>query len=86
MSATQKAKMMHDYKHCFLILRNMVAQGENDKLIKYLDVMVGECLQAEQVKYTGNESIDVILEQKKQVAQRLNIDVAYDCNLVDNDR
>lgn len=71
-------KVVHDMKHHFLALRGLLTEHNMQKMETYLSDVEKEFVNLKMKKWTENEIVNLILNQKKSLAQKAGIDFQVD--------
>lgn len=80
-NSLEKSKQMaHDVKNHFLIIKEMGEKNNIPELLKYVDELCDEYSQTKSRTWTGNKIIDLVLNQKKSIAEEMKI--RFDINSV----
>lgn len=66
-------QMTHDVKNHFLVIREMVEKNKLLELLEYVDELCEEYSSTKYRGWTGNQIIDLILNQKNAIAKQNNI-------------
>ena len=66
----QSRQMTHDVKNHFLIIKEMGEKNNISELLKYVDELCNEYSNTKNRIWTGNQIIDLILNQKKAIAEQ----------------
>lgn len=82
-SEAEKAKMLHDHKHDFLLMKQLVSNGQQDALLEFLDEKILISDQAKGKYYTGNAMADFVLAMKEARAVDENIDFQVECTTLE---
>lgn len=73
-TALEKNKeLVHDFKNHYLIISEYESQGDYQKLHDYVEELKGDFIKVNPQIYSGNHVIDLILSQKKMLAEQKNI-------------
>lgn len=78
-SEKEKSKLLHDHKHDFLLMKQLVCDGQYDALLEFLDQKILNNDQAKKKYYTGNAMVDFVLAIKEANAVCANIDFQVEC-------
>ena len=71
-------KVVHDMKHHFLALRGLLTEHNMQKMETYLSDVEKEFVNLKMKKWTEDEIVNLILNQKKSLAQKAGIDFQVD--------
>lgn len=71
-------KVIHDIKHHFLVLRGLAKEKSIQKMDAYLSDIENEFIDLKIKKWTANEIVNLILNQKMGVAQKAGISFQVD--------
>lgn len=66
-------QMTHDVKNHFLVIREMVEKNKLLELLEYVDELCEEYSSTKYRGWTGNQILDLILNQKNAIAKQKNI-------------
>lgn len=75
-------QMIHDIKNHILIIREMGEKNKINDLLRYVDELYGEYSTTKNVTWTGNHILDLILNQKKAVAEHKGIQFSINVMLL----
>lgn len=75
-------QMVHDVKNHFMIIREMGEKNDIESLLRYVDNLQDEYCSVKNKVWTGNRIIDLILNQKKAVAEQKGIRVVINVVLL----
>lgn len=78
-SEEEKAKLLHDHKHDFLLLKQLACDGQYNELVEALNQRLLSIGQTKKKYYTGNASVDFVLGMKEARAVCENIDFQVEC-------
>lgn len=66
-------ELIHDIKNHFLLIKKYENAKEYEKLHDYIENIIGEFIETNSHIYTGNRTLDFILDQKRIVAEQEGI-------------
>lgn len=76
----EKAVLIHDEKHHFQIIRELLCQGEKQKAIDYAEKITGELERSGSRVWSGHPMLDLILNIKIDEAKKhlIDMDIKFD--------
>lgn len=77
-------QLIHDIKNHFIIMREYAEKGENEEICQYMDEIASRLFQESINKWTGNKTLDIVLNQKKNLAEYKNIDFYIKVSVIPN--
>ena len=66
-------ELIHDMKNHYYVLTEYAKTNEYEKLSQYIEKLLEDFIEANQYVYTGNDILDLILSQKKAIAEQKGI-------------
>ena len=76
----EKSVLIHDEKHHFQTIRELLCQGEHQRAIGYAEKIVGELEQSGSRVWSGHPVLDLILNTKLNEAKKnlIDVDIKFD--------
>lgn len=68
-------QLVHDMKNHFIVLKEYEKEGALDKIGQYLDEISNELWIGENLDWSGNKILDIVLSEKKRAAEKQGIQV-----------
>lgn len=78
----ENRQMLHDVKNHFLIIRELGEKNKIEELLQYIDELYDEYNNVGSHTWTGNRIIDLVLNQKKSMAEQKKIKFNVDAMLL----
>ena len=69
------AKLFHDFRNHCGVLKNYLVKGKNDEALRYLEELTGSGSSFEVGVWTGDETVDYLISNKKKLAEEKGIDI-----------
>lgn len=82
LSHKQVKELKHDIENQFSVLSDLLKSGDNDAAIQYLDKLNKYVRTANRICYTGNNTIDSIVNIKGSLAQTYGIEFICKVNII----
>lgn len=73
MMIEKNKELIHDVKNHFLLIKKYEEEKEYEKLHNYIEDIIGEFIESNSNIYTGNRTLDFILDQKRLIAEQEEI-------------
>ncbi len=75
-------ELIHDIKNHFLLIKKFEEAKEYEKLHDYIEDIIGEFIESNSHIYTGNRTLDFILDQKRVIAEQDGIQVILKTTMI----